>query len=917
MMIFKNTLFDKSFFRDRLKCYICFIIDNSENMKITANLLSFFLLFLCSANAQNVTQDDLDVLEYRNLGPHRTGAWISAIAKPQTNEPAYKYTYYVAGRYGGVWKTINNGTTFFPVFDAVGVSSIGAVAVSSTHPDHVWVGTGEAYNARSTHAGEGVFKSLDGGKTWQNMGLKDSHHISTLIIHPTNPNIVWLASMGHLFSPNKERGVFKTIDGGKSWSKILYIDENTGVIDLIINPENADELFAASYEKYRYPWHFEAGGEHSSIFKSTDGGEHWEKLEADLPKGKIGRIGLALCYKQPEIIYAVFENLNPKPGIIVDENIAMNHMRDPYYDQLIGGELFRSDNAGKDWKKMNMDSCNISAKAAYSFNKIMVNPDDPDQIFVSSDGLLYSQDGGKTWPNCVWGTGDLFKNMFGDYRTFWVNPDDGRHMMFGSDGGLYETFDGGLTINHKYHIPLGEIYMVETDDAEPYNIYVGLQDHEAWKAPSNAWSGRIGVEDWTIVGKWDGMYTKVDPNNNRWAYSTTQFGGHIRIDQLNGERVNIQPMADKDQPPYRFPWTPVLEISPFDSKTIYTGGQMLLRSKDQGNTWSEISTDLTTNDAKKIAGRGHMMYCTITSISESPKQAGLIWVGTDDGKIHLTKDDGNTWIDMTDKISTLGGRKDYWVSRVVSSPHDAATAYVCKSGFRHDDFTPLVFKTTDFGKTWSKITEGISFAPVNVIAEDPNRPNLLYLGNDLGVFISFNGGENWQSLKNNMPVVAVKDLKIHKRENDLIVGTYGRGAYITDVSMLQQLNEDLLNNDAALFTIEPKPLSNYSEQAWWGNYELSGDSHAFTYNEPNGMLIYYYFKNDIVKDVSLKIYNSDNEFVKELKIEKSKGIHKVIWSDEHTEVGDYIVKLEFEGKMFQQNGLIKPSPKWSVGRMAN
>lgn len=881
-------------------------------MKLGSYFYILFLLIFSNIHSQTIIPKDLEISEYRNLGPHRTGAWISSIGIPQTDDPVYKYTYYVAGRYGGVWKTINNGTTFFPVFDEVGVSSIGAVAVSSTNPNHVWVGTGEAYGARSTHKGEGVFMSRNGGKNWEFKGLEDTHHISTLIIHPTNPDIIWIAAMGHLFTPNEERGVFKTTDGGLTWNKTLYIDENTGIIDLIINPENPDILYAASYEKYRYPWHYEAGGKNSAIYKSTNGGEKWQQITGNLPSGKIGRIGLALCYKQPEIVYAVIENLNPKPGIEVDENIAMNHLRDPYYDQLIGGQIFRSDDDGKNWRKMNTDSCNVSAKAAYSFNKIMVNPDNPNQIFVSSDGLLYSRDGGKTWPNCQWGQGELFKNMFGDYRTFWVNPEDGRHMMFGSDGGLYETFDGGITVNHKYHIPLGEIYMVETDDAEPYNIYVGLQDHEAWKGPSNGWSGRIGVEDWNIVGMWDGMYTKVDPEDNRWAYSSTQFGGHLRIDQLKGERVNIQPKAKEGNPPYRFPWTPPIEISSHNSKTIYTGGQMLLRSTDQGNHWEEISSDLTTNDAEKIAGKGHMMYCTITSISESKVKAGVIWVGTDDGKIHLTTDDGKTWQEMTEKISKVGGAKDYWVSRVVSSPHDVATSYVCKSGFRNDDFTPLIFKTDDLGQSWTKITNGISNAPVNVIAEDPKRPDLLYAGNDEGVFISFNGGKQWQSFKNNMPTVAVKDLKIHERENDLIVGTYGRGAFITDISLLQQLTPEVFDKDAHLFEIETKPERNYSERAWWGNYELSGDSHVFTENEENGLLIYYYLK---IADprAKIEIYGLDGVLIKEIKTDNSAGLHKTIWYGKDFKTGRYKVRLTTSNHKITNECEVIPAPYWPVG----
>lgn len=883
-------------------------------MKTSKLLFAILLLFGSLVNqAQEI--DFSNTIEYRNMGPHRVGAWIASIARHESTDPAYQYTYYVAGRYGGVWKTINNGTTFEQVFDEVGISSIGAVAVSSVNPEIVYVGTGEAYGARSTHAGRGVFKSNNGGKTWINLGLEDTQHISTLIIHPTNHDIVWVASMGHLFTPNEERGIFKTIDGGKTWVKVLYIDENTGVIDLIIDPSDANILYAASYEKYRLPWHYEAGGEQSGIFKSSDGGDSWNKITKDLPSGKLGRIGLALCAKQPNIVYAVVENLNAKPGVIIDENIKMNQQRDPYFDQMIGGEIYRSDDKGLNWKKMNEDDCNVSAKAAYSFNKIMVNPDNPEQIYVTSDGLLYSLDAGRTWENCKWGTGKLFNNMFGDYRSFWVNPKDGRHMMFGSDGGLYETFDGGMTVNHKYQIPLGEIYIVETDNSDPYNIYLGLQDHDAWKAPVNSWSGQVGPEDWILYGLWDGMYTRVDKEDNRWVYITTQFGAHHRIDQLTGERENIQPKSDDENNPYRFPWTPPIEISPHDSKVIYTGGQYLLRSLDQGEHWQEISPDLTTNDAQKIAGKGHMMYCTITTISESPQNDGLIWVGTDDGRIHLTQDHGKHWTEVTKKIAKLGGKEEYWVSRIIASRHEAATAYVCKTGFKHDDFEALVFKTTDFGKNWTRITKGLSQAPVNTIIEDPINENILYLGNDEGVFVSLNGGINWQAFRQNMPIVAVKDLAIQERELDLIVGTYGRGAYVCDISVLHQLTSTSQNQEVILFDIETKPVKNFSDRAWWGNYELSGSNHLHTPNEANGLTIYYQFKETPSQDPWIEVFNKTRQVSDTLQLTKAVGLQKIQWFNRNATVGEYIIRLHSKQGVFQKESSLRTSPVWTVGRV--
>ena len=876
-------------------------------------LFVFLLIFFVSSQAQEKAPTIPDFLEYRNIAPHRVGSWISSIAVPETKDPGYKYTYYVGSRNGGVWKTTNNGTTFNPVFDSVGIGSIGAVTVSKSNPEIVWVGTGESYNARSSHSGKGVFKSIDGGLTWSFCGLEDTQHISSVIIHPEDPDIVLIASMGHLFSPNQDRGVFKTTNGGKSWEKVLYIDDNTGVIDLIINPSDPDILFAAAYEKYRYPWHYEAGGQSSGIYRSLDEGESWEKLKVGLPDGKIGRIGLGLCFNQPEIVYAVVENLNPKEGIVVDENIEMNYMRDPYFDQLIGGEVYRSDNSGENWTKQNQDSCNVSAKAAYSFNKVLVNPDDPDKIYVSSDLLISSQDGGKTWNDCNWPPTNLFLNMFGDIRTFWADPEDGNHMMIGSDGGLYETFDGGSTMYHRYHIPLGEIYMVETDNAYPYNIYLGLQDHEAWKAPSNSWSGQIGSEDWDIVGMWDGMYTVVDHIDNRWTYISTQFGGHHRVDQKIGERIRIEPKNETGKPAYRYPWTPVIEISPHNTATIYVGAQYLLRSQNRGDTWKEISPDLTTNDAKKIAGRGHMMYCTISTISASKVKAGLIWVGTDDGRIHMTANEGIDWQEFTSQINDHGGNSDYWVSRITASQYDENLAYVCKSGFRHDDFRPLVFKTKDKGKTWKKITNGLPEAPVNVIIEDPVNKDVIYLGNDLGVYISFDTGESWIPFKQNMPNVPVKDLKVQSEENDLIAGTYGRGAYVIDVTLIQQLGSISPSKEFELFEIEPKPIMNYSQRAYWGNYEMNGDNHLFTPNEPNGFHIYYMINTKIDDGSYLEILDGAGLRIDSLGMNKVKGMHRSIYDTRELKTGIYRIRMNAGNQTLERSAILKPSPIWPVG----
>ena len=881
---------------------------------------NFVLTLILASFLQGATfsKDLLSVFNYRALGPYKIGSWISCIAAPPTNFSKYKYTFYVGARNGGVWKTENNGTTFYPIFDKYGSLSIGAIAVDQRNPEIVWVGTGESFNARLSHPGDGIYKSEDGGKTFVHLGLEETHHISKIVIDPRNSNVVYVAAMGHLFTPNKERGIYKTTDGGKTWKKVFYINENIGVIDLVINPKNPDILYAAAYEKYRYPWHFEAGGEGSGIYKTTDGGKTWKRLSGGLPHGKIGRIGLAIFPGNPDIVYAVVENLNPKPGAKFPETpqeyikIKFNKMGDPFWKFIVGGEVYRTTDGGLHWEKRNSSKDNVSSKAAYSFNKIRVAPDDPNKIYILSETLEYSEDGGKTWHNLKWPQIDKFSNMFGDVRAMWIDPNDSRHMLIGSDGGLYVTYDGGKTVDHLYNIPLGEIYAVEADNKIPYNIYVGLQDHEIWMGPSNSWRGEITIEDWFLVGKWDGMYCKVDPETNRWAYTTTQFGGHQRVDLLNGERVDIEPKREKGKPPYRFPWTPPILISPHNPQIIYAGAQMLLMSLDRGDHWIEISPDLTTDDPVKIAGKGHMMYCTIATISESPLKPGLIWVGTDDGKVHVTKDFGKSWSDCTSAITAMGCPENYWVTRVFASNHFPGRAYVTKSGFKFDDFRPFVFRTDDYGKTWVNITGNLPKASVNVIYEDRKNPNLLFVGTEKGVYVSLNGGGSWLPFNNNMPHVPVMDLMIHPRENDLIVGTYGRGAFITDISPLQELKKDILDQDAYLFSIEPKPQMNYSQRRFWGNFELMGDRPITTPNEPNGLAIYYYFKDTSKTPASIEIYNFQGKLMKKMKINHDKGLHKIYWDTARSKPGVYKVVLKVEGKVLTRYAKVTPRWKWPV-----
>jgi photosystem II stability/assembly factor-like uncharacterized protein len=872
-----------------------------------------FCLFHSALLAQTtLTEDLLSTFTFRNLGAYRAGVWVSSIAVPANPGEKHKNTFFVAPRNGGVWKTDNNGTTFKPVFDTYGVNAIGCLQIAPSNSDIVWVGTGDAYNSRSSYAGNGIYKSTDGGESFTNMGLRDSHHLAKILVHPQNPDIVYAASMGHLFSANAARGVFKTIDGGKTWKQVLFVNDNTGVIDLVMNPKKPDMLFAATYEKYRYGWHFEAGGIQSAVYRSTDGGMKWSKLKNGLPEGTIGRIGLTLCLSKPDVVYALVENLNPKDSIkeLKTEGM-MNTARDTYYDQLKGGEMYRSNDDGNTWKKVSDPKFNLSSKAAYSFNQVAVDPIDPELLYVLSATMHISRDGGKTWTGFERGEEDrYFTHVFGDYRTIWIDPKDSRHVMIGSDGGLYVSYDKGKTAEHLYNIPAQEVYSVGVDGLNPYNIYCGLQDHEAWRGPSNSWAGQITLEDWAVVGISDGMYCQPDMVTNRWFYTTGQFGTHQRVNLWTGQRVSIAPTRPKEQSPYRFTWTTPIILSPHDESTIYTAGEVLLKSEDRGNHWTEISPDLTTNDPKKKNGRGHIQYCTITTISESPIKPDVLWVGTDDGKVHVSRNGGEEWTDCTEALTNAGAPSHFWVTRVFASNKDVNTAYVTKSGFVFDDFHPVIMETTDGGKSWKDIQSNLPNESVNVIWEDRENPSLLFVGTDGGAYASIDGGEHWARFKS-LPPLPVKDLVVQPRENDLVLGTYGRGCYVTHIGPLKSLTNVLLNDDVVLFPVKSKPQMNFSEQRWWGNRELMGNKHLSTPNEFNGFEVFFFLKT-AHQSVKMEFRDSADS-VKSVVCESGAGLHKKAWAFGRTEPGEFEIKLIVDDKDYETKASILPRLLWPVG----
>src|SRR5215510_12892376 len=675
---------------------------------------------------------------YRNLGPFRVSGWVSDLAVPETPAKAHLYTFYLAARNGGIWKTTNNGTTFTPVFEGKDVSSIGALAIAPSNAEIVWVGTGDASCTRSAFPGNGIYKSVDGGAKWQHMGLRDSHHIARIVIHPTNSDIVYVAAMGHLFSTNEERGVFKSTDGGVTWKKILYINDRTGVIDLAIDRSNPNTLYAVTYECIRRPWRLEDGGPASGIYKTTDGGAHWRKLAGGLPAGMIGRIGLDLYQKNPNILYAVIDNRNKSTEAPANPPPAGA----PASERLIGGEVYRTDDGGLTWRKTNSARDDVGRKTGYAFNQLRVDPNNADRIFITGASIASSEDGGKTWAGLSGPQGNrVFRRAFGDFRTLWIDSQNSDRMMAGSDGGVCISYDGGKTCDHLANLPIGEVYALTIDMDEPYNVYAGLQDHESWKGPSNGWSGNVGLADWITVGIGDGMYNQVDPTDSRWVYNTQEFGRPGRYDQQTRTRKIIAPTRPAGQPLLRFNWVAPIRLSPHDPKTLYFGAQVLFRSRDRGDHWEEISPDLTTNDPARISPPGAaIQHCTIVTISESPKTAGVIWVGTDDGKVQVTKNAGATWSDVTANIAKAGGPEGAWVTRVLASPSNAATAYVSKSRLREDDFRPFLFKTTNYGATWTSIAGNLPNRSVNVVFEDYENPNLLFAGSDAGVYVSLNGG---------------------------------------------------------------------------------------------------------------------------------------------------------------------------------
>ena len=829
----------------------------SFSFRSASRAILVILLILLQFNysfSQLVGNDILKAVHFRNIGPTRQSGRFVDFAV-YNRKPS---VFYAALASGGLWKTVNNGITFEPVFDNQGVISIGDIEIDQNNPDIVWVGTGEANNSRTVYYGDGVYKSNDGGKTWKNMGLKESHHIGRIVINPKDPENVFVAAAGHLYSENTDRGLYETSNGGKTWKKILDINDHgstIGVTDVVLDPADAKIIYAATYDRIRKPWTFNAGGTGSSIYKSIDAGKTWTKLSGGLPSGILGRIGINVSAGNPAVLYANIENNNISSMSSEERWKLMSDGVDPKKPEM-GDEMYRSDDKGLTWKKVSQDGKDVGGGPAYYYQQVRIDPVNPDHVYVLGISVWETTDGGREWKESF--------TFGGDNHAMWIDPSDPKHLLLGYDHGMGITYDGGQNWFHPDFLPIGQFVAVGYDMEFPYNVYGGQQDNGSVKGPSTMKNGQpIRLEDWKSVGGGDGMYNEADFNDSRWIYNESQFGAITRTNQVTGETKSIKyPKMN------RWAWSSPILISPHNSKTIYHAGNKVVRSRNQGETWDEISPDLSSKDSTKMEGTGNITHCNIVTLDESPAKEGVLWAGTDDGKVWVTKDGGSNWEDVT---LNLQGHQGYWISRVTASNADAGTAYVTSTGIRNDDFRPFVWKTTDYGKTWTSLVNNLPYdESLCVIREHKNNPALLFLGSTKSIYVSFDSGLNWNSLRNNMPGNPVEDMKIQPRENDLIAGTHGRSVWIADISWLQEINNDILLKDFYLFQPENKVKWNESLTNMSSSSNFAGES------EPVGVPFTIYLKSS-PKEIKLQVLDG-TRVIYETTPSKEKGVNQLQWN---------------------------------------
>ena len=852
-----------------------------KNQLVTLTLCALYICFSSSLFSQNINDELLQGMKYRNVGPANQGGRIVDI-EAINNDFAHVYA---ASASGGVWKSENAGTTWKPIFDDYGTASIGDIALFQPNPNIVWVGTGEANNRNSVSWGDGIYKSTDGGASFTNMGLENTHQIARVITHPKDPDIVYAGAIGHLWGYNGDRGLFMTNDGGKSWQKLtngLPDDGKTGCIDLVMDPKNPKILYAAFYQRLRQPWHFHSGGPNGGIYKSTNGGKSWKKLTSGLPTGDTGRIGLAIYQKNPKIVMAFVEAEKT------------DDLSKP------GSGVYRSEDGGNNWTYVNTYN-----NRPFYYSQIRINPHDDQKVYLLTTSFMVSDDGGKSLRN-----GSRDQEVHGDFHAMWLDPNDPERYYLGADKGMSITHDHGKSFTLFDNFAIGQFYRIGYDMRDPYYVYGGYQDNGMYSVASFSRDARGILNDSNWKLHWgDGQFVHADPSNWRKMFTQMENGSTFSYDPLTHriERINpgfhniinyeeaIPADVRADGLPFRFNWTAPLQMSPFDSKTLYLSANYLLKTTDSGQTWSIVSPDLSTNDPEKTQkgksggitpdNTGAETHCAIYTLSLSNISPDIIWAGTDDGNIQVTTNGGKNWTNVRENINNVPN--GMWVSRVEASHSDPATAYVTFDGHRSDNNQIWVFKTTNYGRDWTDISSYLPKQEVaRVIREDLRNPNLLFLGTETGVFYSINGGAEWARLKLNLPTVSVLDLKIHPRENDLIVGTHGRSIWILDdITPLQQLSSSVMESKAYLFEQKQATLwENVSRGGQRGHFWFAGDNPASIQNTStlpralfqNGAMISYYVGKEVKDDVLIEI-TDQNGNKKVDTLSNTAGIHKYRW----------------------------------------